>query len=169
LAEILGRHAAGVFKAMSGLEPDRLEIVEAVENEGPRYPIGVRVDFHGLDRGHKPWSGYFICAFPDLAASRDIAQAICDKLGLAGMVTEEIGSVDDVLGEFLNIVIGLTCSDWTDRGLETEFDPPASLSESQAAALGQGARAFHLTLGIEGHPPVSFFLVFSPQGEAAPA
>ena len=44
LAEILSSHAAGVFKTMSGLEPERLEIVEAGDNEGPLYPMGVKVE-----------------------------------------------------------------------------------------------------------------------------
>jgi hypothetical protein len=167
LAEILGRHAAGVFKTMSGLEPDRLEIVEAVESEGPRYPMGVRVAFQGRDRQSRPWSGFFICAFATLEAARDIAMAIAQKLGVAESVTGTVDSVDDVLGEFLNIIIGLTCSDWTDRGLETEFDPPDKLVERQMSGFAPGTKAFHLTMTIDGHAPVSFFLVFHSDAEGA--
>ena len=164
LAEILGQHAAGVFKSMSGLAPDRLEIVEAKRSEGPRRPMGVRVDFRGKDRSESPWAGFFICAFDTLEAASDIARAIADKLGVAEAVDGSVDSVDNVLGEFLNIVIGLTCSDWTDRGLETKFDPPAQLAASPGAACPEAAKAFHLTMSIAGHPPVSFFLVFLPHG-----
>ncbi|MDR2455231.1 MAG: chemotaxis protein CheX, partial [Deltaproteobacteria bacterium] len=139
--------------------------VEAVENEGPRYPMGARVNFKGLDRDHQPWSGFFICAFATIEAAKDIAMAIASQMGVADSVTGTVDSVDQVLGEFLNIVIGLTCSDWIERGFETEFDPPEMLLERKDPGFEPEERAYHLTMTIEGHPEVSFFLVFlaSPQ------
>jgi hypothetical protein len=160
LAEILGRHAATVFKTMSGLEPDRLEIIEAEENEGPRYPLGVKVDFHSLKDRPEELAGFFVCAFKTSEAAKEIASVIAGKLGLSGALAKSERGVDDILGEFLNIVIGLTCSDWADHGLITEFEPPQPLINCQFDSFPPLAKAYHLTMSSLGHPDVSIFLVF---------
>ena len=163
LAEILGRHASSVFKSISGLTAESLEIVEAEDKEGPRYPLGARVDFKGRDRDSNPWSGFFICAFATIEAAKDIALAIASQLGVADSISGTVDSVDQVIGEFLNIVIGLTCSDWLECGLDTDFDPPELLTDRKSARFEPGSKAFHLTMTIKGHFPVSFFLVFLPR------
>ena len=159
-AEILGHHAAKVFQIMSGLFPDRLEIVEADVHGGPRYPLGVRVDFAGHKDSDKPVRGYFVCAFDTIESAWDIASAIAIKLGLAPPPPGDVTDIDNVLGEFLNIVIGLTCSDWAEHGLVTEFDPPQTLSMHDKSGTLDWDKAYHLTLTVELHPTVSIFLVF---------
>jgi hypothetical protein len=147
---------------MSGLEPESLEILEDVDNKGPRYPLGVRVDFRSLDAHSPLHSGFFLCAFETVEAARDIAAVIASKLGVEGCLDSTIESVDNILGEFLNIVIGLTCSDWADRGLVTEFTPPRKLAQWQSLDFVAGEIAFHLSLKTISHPDVSVFLVFLP-------
>jgi hypothetical protein len=166
LAEVLGRHASEVFKAMSGLEPLGPEIAEAGPGAGPLHPMGARVDFHGRDASGAPWSGFFVCAFATLAAARDVASAIAAKLGVE--VADDPEGVDGVLGEYLNIVIGLTCSDWAVGGLETVFDPPLPLAATTDGGVPPRSRSFHLAMAIEGHPSMSLFLVLAPSdpGEA---
>ncbi|MDR2442378.1 MAG: hypothetical protein LBE31_02520 [Deltaproteobacteria bacterium] len=167
LAEILGRHAAGVFKTMSGLEPDRLEIVEALQTDGPRYPVGVRVDFLGNNQANRKVSGFFICAFETFDAAKDIAVVIAKKMGVLDSLSgDDLEGVDNVLGEFLNIIIGLTCSDWSDHGLTTEFDPPEKLVLCPEVENPLGSRGFHLTMTAIDHPPISFFLVLLPESAA---
>ena len=165
LAETLGRHASGVFKTMSGLTPAGLAISEAGPSEGPLHPMGVRVDFKGRDGSGTPWSGFFICAFATMEAARDIAGAISAKLGVDS--ADDPAGVDNVLGEYLNIVIGLTCSDWAKGGLETEFDPPRRLEARPDSGAGPGSRCFHLTMTLDGHPSISLFLVLAPGRPAA--
>jgi CheY-specific phosphatase CheX len=160
-AEILGRHAAKVFHIMSGLPPDRLEMTEADLEAGPRHPLGVRVDFTGLDELGRPLSGHFVCAFETAEAARDIASAIAVKMGLSPPDEGDLAGVDAVLGEFLNIVIGLTCSDWAELGLATEFDPPQPLAVHGRGRPDPGSRAFHLTMSAAGRPQVSIYLVFT--------
>lgn len=160
LAEILGHHAAKVFQIMSGLNPDRLEIVEADINGGPRYPLGVRVNFSGRDRGGSSQQGFFVCAFETIESARDIASVIAIKLGLSPPPPTDKAGIDNVLGEFLNIIIGLTCSDWAEHGLVTEFDPPMNLSKHERKNPVVLTKAFHLTMTTGEHPPVSIFLVF---------
>jgi hypothetical protein len=162
-AEILGQHAAKVFQIMSGLFPESLEIVEADIDGGPRYPLGVRVDFKGRDQGEKTVKGFFVCAFDTIESAGDIASAIAIKLGLAPPPPGDATDIDNVLGEFLNIVIGLTCSAWAEHGLTTEFDPPQTLSMHDKDATLVWTKAYHLTMSIENHPAVSIFLVFLPQ------
>jgi hypothetical protein len=161
LAEILGRHAVGVLKTMSGLEALSLVIDEA-DHEGPRHPMGAKVGFHGLAREGRPFSGVLVCAFATAEAALEVATAIASRLGVADAVTGTVESVDDVLGEFLNIIIGLTCPDWLELGLETEFDPPERLRDLSGDALAPRSEAFHLTLGLSGDREISFHLVFSP-------
>ncbi|MDR2302036.1 MAG: hypothetical protein LBF38_08370 [Deltaproteobacteria bacterium] len=162
-AEILGHHAAKVFQIMSGLFPERLEIVEADIDGGPRYPLGVRVDFSGRNDSDNAVRGFFVCAFDAIESAADIASAIAIKLGLAPPPPGDATDIDNVLGEFLNIVIGLTCSAWAEHGLVTEFDPPQTLSTHKKDASLVWAKAYHLTMTIENHPAVSIFLVFLPE------
>jgi hypothetical protein len=150
---------------MSGLAPDRLEISEADESEGPRFPLGVRVDFKGTTDSKKPLAGFFVCAFENSRAAGDIAAAIAAKLGVGFSLDAEQTGVENVLGEFLNVVIGLTCSDWAEHGLTTEFDPPQPLIVHEGDRKPSGSECYHLTLSAAGHPPVTIFLVFLP-GEA---
>ncbi|MDR0622383.1 MAG: chemotaxis protein CheX [Deltaproteobacteria bacterium] len=154
---------------MSGLFPDRLEIVEADVNGGPRSPLGVRVDFAGRKDSGQPARGYFVCAFDSIEAAGDIASAIAIKLGLAPPPPGDVTDIDNVLGEFLNIVIGLTCSDWAEHGLVTEFDPPQTLSMHDKNVTLEWEKAYHLTLSVELHPTVSVFLVFLPAVEESAA
>ncbi|MDR1656812.1 MAG: hypothetical protein LBT47_04545 [Deltaproteobacteria bacterium] len=168
-AEILGRHAADVFKTMSGLQPDRLEIVEALPDDGPRYPMGVRVYFRGSDQSGFLCTGFFICAFETLEAAGDIAKTIAVKLGVEDTFSETLEGIDSVLGEFLNIVIGLTCSDWSDQGLVTEFNPPEPLVRYPQVTISNDGLAFHLTMFSEGHPSVTFFLVLLPESAPVPS
>jgi hypothetical protein len=168
-AEILGHHAAKVFQIMSGLSPDRLEIVEAGASGGPRYPLGARVDFSGENAVGDPVRGYFVCAFETVDSAGDIASAIAIKMGLDPPERGDANGIDNVLAEFLNIVIGLTCSDWAEHGLVTEFDPPQSLSiHGRDHALGWD-KAYHLTMTVTQHPTVSIFLVFLSGGVNPPA
>jgi hypothetical protein len=161
-AEILAGHAATVFKTMSGLEPDTLEIVEDLENQGPKYNLGVRVDFKSLDEGCRVKSGFFICAFETIEAAGDIAAVIAKKLGVEMVLDSTVDSIDDVLGEFLNVAIGLTCSDWADQGINIEFSPPQKMSTWKPAPSASSTKAFHLTMETRGRPTVSIFLVFLP-------
>ncbi|MDR2367811.1 MAG: hypothetical protein LBF58_06850 [Deltaproteobacteria bacterium] len=166
-AEILGNHAAKVFYIMSGLRPDRMEIAEADIGGGPRYPLGVRVDFSGHDSAGRPVGGFFVCAFDTTESAADIASTIAIKLGLAPPPPGDSTDIDNVLGEFLNIVIGLTCSDWAEHGLTTEFDPPQALSMHGKTAMAR-SKAYHLTMATDYHPTVSIFLVFLPPEAVTP-
>jgi hypothetical protein len=147
---------------MSGLGPERLEIVEADINCGPHYPLGVRVNFSGREANIGSFNGFFVCAFETVNSAGDIASAIARKMGLLPPSSDDIIGIDNVLGEFLNIVIGLTCSDWSEHGLEAEFDPPLNLSKHDQKETLVSAGAYHLTMTTDQHPPVSIFLVFLP-------
>jgi hypothetical protein len=164
-AELLGHRASKVFRLMSGLSPDSLEIVEADINSGPRYPLGVRVNFYGRDQEGLGVSGFFVCAFESVESAGDIASAIAAKMGLSPPAASDVTGIDNVLGEFLNTVIGLTCSEWADHGLTTEFDPPLALSRHESEKALACSKAFHLTMATDKHSTVSIFLVFLSGGE----
>ncbi|MDR1295900.1 MAG: hypothetical protein LBO05_00680 [Deltaproteobacteria bacterium] len=163
-AELLAEHAAKVFEIMTGLRPGREVAASGDATRTPGYTLGVRVEFAGRTGEGAPLEGFFVCAFETFESARDIAGLISRKLGLETPAADDRAGVDDVLGEFLNIVIGLTCSDWAERGLATVFDPPQPMVVHSFSDVPPGSRGFHLTLSADGHPGVSIFLVFLSDG-----
>jgi CheY-specific phosphatase CheX len=159
-AEILGKHASDVFKSMSGLTPTKINVFPTGVFQKITYPLGVRVDFSGSsDLGHLV-TGFFICAFDSFEAASEIAKSIAVHLGLEAQIAEQKEGVDNVVAEFLNIVIGLTCSDWAESGLRIDFNPPEKLVEHHIHPVSKEAMAFHLIIETSDSLKVSIFLNF---------
>jgi hypothetical protein len=105
-------------------------------------------------------TGYFICAFETMAAALAFARDIASYLGLSA--ADAIGEADSYVGEFLNVVIGLTCSAWADHGLRVEFFPPEKLKEHAIDRQPDAGYRFQVAIRCEGRYQATLFLYFAP-------
>jgi hypothetical protein len=125
-----------------------------------QYVEGARVDFKGQIQG-RPVGGFLICAFHVFQVAQDLARAIAVKMGLDPEMASHRQGVENVLAEFLNIIIGLTCSDWAKFGLDIVFDPPEKLVAHYLAPVAKEDEAYHMTFKLSGGDRrIDFFLRF---------
>jgi hypothetical protein len=155
----LATHAASVFATMTGHSP-RLEVQSLDGDQAPasHFTLGERVDFQGEGEDGTKVRGFFICSFETIEAARLFAQDVAVYLGLSptGPPTE----TDAYVGEFLNVVIGLTCSAWADHGFRVEFDPPRVLEEHAIGAGPPEAKSYQLAITAEGAYQARVYLRF---------
>jgi hypothetical protein len=123
------------------------------------YAEGVKVSFKGQAHG-EALSGYFICAFHVFKTAQSLASYIAVKLGLGPELAVKREGVENVLAELLNIIIGLTSSDWAKHGLEIVFDPPEKLGGHLIDPIPEGSAAYHLTLSLPEKREIAIFLNF---------
>jgi hypothetical protein len=181
-AEILGGHAQDVIVRMSSLTPTLGGLTLEAGGRSRRYAEGVKVSFKGrvlapgqatCDAGGEAppgWAGhgeawralggYFICAFHVFRVAQDLARHIAVNMGLGPELADTREGVENVIGEFLNIIIGLTSSDWAKKGLEILFDPPEKLGGHLIDPIPPGSEAYHLAIGLRDGQEISVFLNF---------
>jgi hypothetical protein len=123
--------------------------------------VGERVVFRGeAERGSRV-NGFFICAFETMEAAVLFARDIADYLGLPPSSSRS--EPDDFVGEFLNVVIGLTCSAWAEHGLRVDFSPPERLQEHTVDPAPGTGRCFRVTISAGGRYTATLFLNFLPE------
>jgi CheY-specific phosphatase CheX len=155
----LADHATSVFATMTGHKP----VLSGVKLDGgsdalPSFTLGERVDFKGEKSDGRKIEGYFICAFKTMAAAKRFASDIAAYLGLTGAKAGT--ETDSYVGEFLNVVIGLTLSTWADHGFTVEFNPPKKFQEHVVDPKANPGHFFHLLITAEGCYQTSIFVHF---------
>jgi hypothetical protein len=93
-----------------------------------------------------------------MAAAEHFALDVAKYLGLS--TSDERALPDSYVGEFLNVVIGLTCSAWADHGFRVEFNPPKTLEEHVIDTASTAGVYYHLLLSAENYYQTSIFLHF---------
>jgi hypothetical protein len=159
----LASHAADVFKTMTGHIPTKIEI-SANDQPGTQmhYTIGVRVNFQGVEIAQgQAVKGFFICAFETLDLAFSFAGDISKYLGLTAI--NSVSEIDNYVGEFLNVVIGLTCSTWAEHGLIVEFYPPEQLKEHTIEINPSSGHFFQVAIFAENFYKTTLFVHFFPQ------
>jgi hypothetical protein len=161
-SQALASHAAAVFTTMTRRAPSRVEVAPGSQTGVPMcFTLGERVEFRGEAKHGLKVKGFFICAFDTMNSAVAFARDIAAYLGLPASSSKQ--ETDNYVGEFLNVVIGLTCSAWADHGLRVDFSPPERLQEH---SIGQAARSGHswrVTIEAEGRYSTTLFLYFLPE------
>ncbi|MDR2352001.1 MAG: chemotaxis protein CheX [Deltaproteobacteria bacterium] len=155
----LSVHAAAVFATMTGHSPEVI-VTRLADNTvpEPNFTLGERVDFLGEKTDGGKIEGYFICGFQTRSAADNFAKDIAKYLGLSP--TEGVDETDSYVGEFLNVVIGLTCSAWADHGFRVEFNPPKILEEHVLDTTSKDGAYYHLLISADNYYQTSIFLHF---------
>jgi hypothetical protein len=104
--------------------------------------------------------GFFICAFETMDDAYLFAADISRYLGLTASKTKQ--ETDNYVGEFLNVVIGLTCSAWAEHGLRVEFDPPEKLQEHAIDKKPAKGHFSQVAIMAENHYSATLFVHFLP-------
>ena len=108
--------------------------------------IAAVMEYEHLDKVLK---GNFILGFnPEIVVP--LASSISENMGLEP-VTQFDESAQDILGEFLNTVVGRTVSEWDRLGLPVRFDPPKMVKDSAMNSYTFGTSGYHmivLTLAV---------------------
>jgi len=122
---ILAEHCKRNFQEMTKTE---VVSVTVKKDERPNeiYAIAKVVPYEDMD---KRMEGRFILGFTDDAMAVLVASSIATNMGLPPVT--EMGEVaSDILGEFINIIMGNTISEWDKLGFRVKFGPPVSLEYS---------------------------------------
>jgi CheY-like chemotaxis protein len=97
--------------------------VKKDERPNEIYAIAKAVSYQNIDNQVE---GRFILGFTDEAMAVLVASSISTSAGLPPVT--EMGEVaSDILGEFINIIMGNTITEWDNLGFRVRFGPPTSL------------------------------------------
>jgi hypothetical protein len=162
-SQSLASHAADVFTTMTRRAPSSVESRrEGAAGPRRRFTLGERVNFRGEAGQGASVNGFMICAFDSMEEAALFARDVADYLGLSASSSKN--ETDNYVGEFLNVVIGLTCSAWADHGLRVEFSPPERLQEHTIEQPGDRGHCFSVTITeAEGRYSATLFLNFLPE------
>lgn len=117
--EILAKHANGIFEEMTGADVlnHRIKLDERL---GVSTPYAYTIAYEHMEKNIK---GQFVLGFANNAMAVAVASALAEKMGLPPVSDLDDIAVD-LLGEFLNTIIGRTISEWDQMGLPVRFSPP---------------------------------------------
>lgn len=159
-AEILGKRAAEVVRRTSDLPPTGVAVTGRIAAP-PECELAVRIDFRGTMTGGAPVSGYVLCGSVRHEQSRPLLAAMARHFGLSGSWADSAQGAADILGEFLNIIVGLAAADWGEHGFEMDFSTPENVSGRPPSAFGPDDHPFHIVVTTEGGAEVHLLAVFS--------
>jgi hypothetical protein len=166
-AKILGQHTANILTNITDCGPFNVLLIDLPRGKSAR-ELAVSIDFDGLLLdSRKPVSGYMICGAVHRGDIWPLLAHIASHLGLDTSILETETGPQDILDEFLNIVIGLAGADWAEHGFEMNFSTPQPMSGQTLPLLQPDDRAFHLVASGPTGLQVDLMVVFSHQDQTA--
>jgi len=145
-ANILGHHAADILGRVTDGGFFHTHLDEAPREQSIR-ELAARIDFGGhLDEGRNKVDGYLVCGVGRLNEIRPLLADIAVHMRLDPAILETETGPQDILSEFLNIVIGLTGADWAEHGFEMDFSPPQILRGQTLPTPQPDDHSFHVVV-----------------------
>lgn len=144
---ILADHCKKNFEGMTNTKVVNV-IVKKDERPNEIYAIAKIVPYEDMD---KKIHGNFILGFTDEHMALLVASSIATHAGLPP-VTEMGETASDILGEFINTIMGHAISEWDKSGFRVRFSPPLSMELSPIKEKKMGetdARMIILQLEVE--------------------
>jgi len=164
-AKILSHHVARILNQISDDGPFSVRYREP-PRERPVYELAVRIDFEGLlTEMRRKVGGYLVCGLASLADSRPLLRHVAAYLGVEAAVLETKHGPQNILNEFMNIVIGLTEANWTEQGFEINFSTPRNLSGHIYHQPSPKEQSFRLAVSAETGPRADILVVFTDHGQ----
>jgi len=161
-AKILGRHTASILAELTDQEPKNIQIsrLTSRRERGFTCELAVSINFDGLlAEAGKEVGGYMVCGAVRSSDIQPLLKAMAGHLGLDPAIMEAEGGPQNLLNEFLNIVIGQTGAGWAEQGFYMNFSPPHILRTLPPHAPGD--RTFHLHLSSPDGMRVDLLVVFN--------
>ncbi len=125
--EIMGVCAKTIFSEMTGIGI-RSSKVDKEEFRTSSFPVAQVISYEHRDDPNI--RGHFILGFPDEKMALSVASSVAKNMGLPALDSLDETALD-VLGEFVNTVVGRTISTWDRMGMPVLFGPPSPLQEAQ--------------------------------------
>ena len=154
--EVLAERASGLFGEMSREPVLSCQVCSQSLGHGSM-PVAQVIAYQGRDN---PAQGHFVLGFDQVDMALELAGALAENLGLdrPEVVNE---TAIDLLGEYMNTVVGRTISAWDRMGMPVCFGPPSILQ--QADILPEdGFEHEHYTITIDlASSQVVFHVTFS--------
>lgn len=126
-AQILAKHAASTITLTTGFITTRVEVLDQLT-----YPdkcaLAVSIDIEGVSSGHDDISGCVVIGSQLHEESRPLLLAMVRHFGLQETLLDAPDGPTNILGEFLNIIIGLTGEEWAELGFDLNFSTPKDVS-----------------------------------------
>ena len=159
-ARILGQHAADILSQMTNSKPGVIEVGRLIP-QGTSYELAAGIDFTGaLAEEGSAQGGRLICGAVKKADIEPLLAAVVQRLGLNRDILDTPNGPQDLLNEFLNIIIGLTGADWAVHGYDMDFSPPRVLNSLSLPTPESGDQAFYIKVFTEAGPQVDIAVVF---------
>lgn len=116
---ILGSNFKKTFESMSGLEISLIEIIRD-EEKSKQFSIVSTIPYKDL---YNKVTGQFNLGLTSDATAIQVASAIGSQMGVSPITTFD-DQAQDILNEFMNILVGHTITEWDSKGLSVEFGTP---------------------------------------------
>ena len=124
--DVLAKHAQVVFQEMTGTEILNVQVKIDERFSGVEPMVHV-IEYEHLEKKVK---GNFVLGFASSAMTVAVASGLAEKMGLEP-VTEIDDIAADLIGEFLNTIVGRAISDWDRMGMPVRFSPPKFMKSAR--------------------------------------
>jgi len=122
---ILANNCKKIFEEMTQIEVLKVT-VRKDERPNEIYAIAKILPYQDMD---KKFRGTFNLGFTDKEMAVVVASSISTNMGLSPV--DEMGNMaSDILGEFINTIMGNTITEWDKLGFRVKFSPPGLLENS---------------------------------------
>ena len=163
-AKIVGQHTANILTSITECGPFNILLSDLPRGRNSARELAVIIEFEGLltDRREEV-KGYMVCGAVHRGDVWPLLAYIASHLGLDASILETETGPQDILDEFLNIVIGVAGADWAEHGFEMNFSIPHPLSGHTLPLPQPNDEAFHLVVSGPAGLQVDIMVVFNHQ------
>lgn len=147
-ARILAKHAAEIISHTSNLLPTRVEVVEQSDSSST-FELAVSIDIKGKSGGHDNLSGRVVIGSKLHEESRPLLLAMVRHFGLDESILDAKDGSVNILGEFLNIIIGLASSEWSEQGFDLNFSTPQDISGQPLPQVTVSGATFRIKVYVD--------------------
>jgi two-component system chemotaxis response regulator CheY len=123
--QVLADNASQVFSQMSDLTALGANVVQDSQ-DSDTFPLALVIEY---EHQEEPLKGHIVLGFDQEEMGLALANAVGKKLNLPPLAQLDEVALD-ILGEFLNTVVGRTISSWDNLGMPVTFGPPSSLQQT---------------------------------------
>ncbi len=135
-AQIVADQAAELITKIAGLKPASIEVAPGSEAlaEGS---LTLFIEFRSVSAAQRG-GGRLLCSCPPQDGQWPLIQAIARTMGFDQSLMDSPEGPANILGEYLNMVMGLAAADWADKGFQIYFSTPKIFNGPQAAPNSPG-------------------------------
>lgn len=159
-AQIVADQAAELITKIAGLNPASIEVAPGSEAlaEGS---LTLFIEFRSVSAAQRG-GGRLLCSCPPQDDGQwPLIQAIARTMGFDQSLMDSPDGPANILGEYLNMVMGLAAADWAEQGFQIYFSTPKIFNSLQVPTNSPGR--FQMTIITDCGARLDLRLSFSPR------